>query len=222
MQYRTDNLIRDLKMNTINPVVPASFSDCGYQAGRNADALQENAAYLIDTCVKFPDELQDNEREQLTQGLLQYRSEKYPAIEYAVIDGNYLPVEQLPKDAKIVERKKIGLDFAFSYSQHEVGQLAKIDAGLHAIVKAIRKSANTYVSDRIKDLQKKGRELIAERSGKPAKTRDQATNYDKWLSDTLATMKSRAKTATARGDATVPDPKKLDAAIIAFKTKLGL
>ena len=142
-------------MDNSIPVVPASIADCGYQAGRNSDALKENALYLMDNCVKFPDELQDSEKEQITQGLLQYRSEKYPAIEYAVIDGNYVPVDQLPKDAKILERKKIGIDFAYSYSQHEVGQLAKIDKGLHAIVSAIRKSGNTYISDRIKDLQKK-------------------------------------------------------------------
>jgi hypothetical protein len=213
--------MRALKMENFSPVVPASFADCGYQAGRNADALKENAVYLIDNCVKFPDELQDSEKEQLTQGLLQYRSERYPAIEYAVIDGNYIPVDQLPKDAKVTERKKIGIDFAYSYSQHEVGQLAKIDKGLHAIVSSIRKSGNTYVSDRIADLKKKAKEVIAERNG-ATKTRDQAVNYDKWLGDTLSTMKSRAKTATARGDATVPETKKLDAAIIAFKTKLGM
>jgi len=208
-------------MDNSIPVIPASIADCGYQAGRNSDALKENALYLMDNCVKFPDELQDSEKEQITQGLLQYRSEKYPAIEYAVIDGNYIPVDQLPKDAKIIERKKIGIDFAYSYSQHEVGQLAKIDKGLHAIVSAIRKSGNTYISDRIKDLQKKAREIIKDRSGEK-KTRDQAVNYDKWMGDVLVSFKTRAKTATARGDATVPDPKKLDAAIIAFKTKLGL
>jgi hypothetical protein len=208
-------------MDNSIPVAPASIVDCGYQAGRNSDALKENALYLMDNCVKFPDELQDSEKEQITQGLLQYRSEKYPAIEYAVIDGNYVPVDQLPKDAKIFERKKIGIDFAYSYSQHEVGQLAKIDKGLHAIVSAIRKSGNTYISDRIKDLQKKAREIIKDRSGEK-KTRDQAVNYDKWMGDVLVSFKTRAKTATARGDATVPDPKKLDAAIIAFKTKLGL
>jgi hypothetical protein len=208
-------------MDNSIPVVPASIADCGYQAGRNSDALKENALYLMDNCVKFPDELQDSEKDQITQGLLQYRSEKYPAIEYAVIDGNYVPVDQLPKDAKILERKKIGVEFAYSYSQHEVGQLAKIDKGLHAIVTAIRKSGNTYISDRIKDLQKKAREIIKDRSGEK-KTRDQAVNYDKWMGDVLVSFKTRAKTATARGDATVPDPKKLDAAIIAFKTKLGL
>jgi hypothetical protein len=202
-------------------VVPASLADCGYQAGRNSDALKENALYLMDNCVNFPDELQNLEKEQITQGLLQYRSEKYPAIEYAVIDGNYIPVDQLPKDAKIIERKKIGIDFAYSYSQHEVGQLVKIDKGLHAIVTKIRKSGNSYISDRIKDLQKKAREIIKDRNGEK-KTREQAVNYDKWMGDVLVSFKTRAKTATARGDATVPDPKKLDAAIIAFKTKLGM
>jgi hypothetical protein len=175
--------MRALKMENFSPVVPASFADCGYQAGRNADALKENALYLMDNCVKFPDELQDSEKEQLTQGLLQYRSERYPAIEYAVIDGNYIPVDQLPKDAKVVERKKIGIDFAYSYTKHEVGQLAKIDKGLHAIVKKIRDSGNTYISDRIKDLQKKAKEIIADRQG-ITKTRDQAKNYDAWMGDT--------------------------------------
>jgi hypothetical protein len=208
-------------METTKSVVPASIADCGYQAGRNSDLLQSNAAYLIDNCVKFPDELQDSEKDQLTQGLLQYRSEKFPPIEYAVIDNNYVPVDQLPKDAKILERKKIGIEFAYSFTQHEVGQLAKVDKALHSIVTSIRKSTNTYISDRISDLKKQAKKIIAERNG-ATKTRDQAVSYDKWLGDTISSIKSRAKTATARGDATVPDAKKLDAAIIAFKTKLGL
>lgn len=208
-------------MNKSIPAVPVSLSDAGYQAGRNLSLLDSNAAYLIDNCVKFPDELQDSEREQIAAGLRQYYSETHPATEYAVIDGNYVPVDQLPKDAKILERKKIGVEYAFSFTQHEFGQLAKVDKGAHEVVKKIRDACSKFVHDGIKALIAKAKKIIAERNGE-TKTRDQAVNYDKWMNDMLVSFKSRAKTATARGDATVPDPKKLDAAIIAFKTKLGM
>lgn len=208
-------------MNESIQSIPVSLSDAGYQAGKNLSLLDNNAIYLIDNCVKFPEELQDSEREQITSGLRLYYSENHPATEYAIIDGNYVAIDQLPKDAKVFERKKIGVDYAFSFTQHEFGQLAKVDKNAHEIVKKIRTACSKFVHDAIKALTAKAKRIIAERNGE-TKTRDQAKNYDTWLNDTLSSIKSRAKTATARGDATVPDTKKLDAAVIAFKTKLGL
>lgn len=207
-------------MATNKPVVPASFSDCGYQAARNSSMLEQNAAYMIDNCQNFPTEIQDSERVEFYNGVRLFYSESHPAVEYAVIDNNYVPVDQLPKDAKILERKKIGVEFAFSFTQHEAGQLAKTDKALHAIVSDIRKKTSKYCSDRINDVISKAKKIIAEREGK-TKTRDQATEYAKWLDTIMLSIKARAKTATSRGDPTVPDSKKLDAAIAAFKSKLG-
>jgi hypothetical protein len=111
----------------------------------------------------------------------------------------------------------VTLDYCFSYSQQAFGQLKNENPIQHDIIGDIRTKFNKYVHNCMADLKAKIRRVSMEGE---TKTKDPTKDFAQYLADTMVAIKSRCKTATARGDATAPDEVKLRMAIDAFNAKL--
>ena len=196
----------------------ASLSDAGYKSARTMDSLRDSALWLMDNMAGFPDNIDAESRTQFYTGSRQRFAEINPAVAYGVVDGNFIPMAQLPKDAAVAEKRNIGVEYAFSMTQQEFGALKNNEPKLHAIVGALRDKANKYCSNVLKSTCRKGMEIQRERNGE-SKTRQQAKNYAEFIESTLESMTKRCISAVSRGDVTA-DKKKLDAAIIAFRVKM--
>lgn len=204
------------------PAVPASVEykslrDFGYSSAGRSAAVRAAAAWALDNIQGFPEEIVAEAKAELYEGFRQRYSEDNPETEYAVIDGNYLPVSQLSPETKILERLNIGVIHAFSYSQQAFGALKDTDLNKYNLLKDIRTKVNKYCFNCLDDLKKAAAKVLKERNPE-TKTRAATDSFTVAAAKALSKMKDRAKTAAARGDVTA-DTKALDAAIIAFKVK---
>ena len=199
------------------PVEYKSLRDFGYQSAGKSAAVRADGGWALDNIPNFPEEIDKDRREELYEGYRQRYSEDNPETEYAVIDGNYLPVSQLPPDAKILERVNIGVVHAYSYSQQAFGALKETDPNKHSLIKGIREKVQKYCFNCLDDLKTAARKVRKARN--PESNARATTDFFNVAAAKLLTkMKDRCKTATARGDVSA-DPKALDQAIIAFKAK---
>jgi hypothetical protein len=194
-----------------------SYRDFGYSVAGKSDAVRADGAWALDNIKGFPDSIEPEPKSELYEGFRQRYSEQHPEVEYAVIDGNYLPVSQLSPDVKILERLNIGVIHAFSYSQQAFGALKEIDLQKYELLKGIRTKVNKYCFNCLDDLKAAARKVLKHRN--PETTTRAATDaFNVAAAKMLSKMKERVKSAAARGDVSA-DAKALDAAIIAFKTK---
>ena len=185
----------------------SSFKQAAYQSAVSSEALSTIAQWVYEQCPTFLDEVPTDADAQLAEGWALRWQEKHPAVEYST--------EWVPKaDGGNVAT----LAFAMSYTQQEFGRMKADSPVKHGIVGALRKTFQAYKHNRMADLKREVKRLVD--ADKP-RTRVQAADYSKWIADTLDTMKSRRKTAEARGDNTVPDAAKLQQAIDAFNAKLA-
>jgi hypothetical protein len=194
-----------------------SIFDFGYSVAGQSDVVRANGAWALDNIAGFPEDIAAEAKSDLYEGFRRRYAEIHPETEYAVIDGNYLPVEQLPKDAKIVERLQIGVIHAFSYTQQAFGALKETDLNKYNLLKDIRNKANKYCFNCLADLKAAARKVQRDRNPE-SKTRAATDAFNVAAAKMLSNMKTRVKTAAARGDVSA-DEKALDAAIIAFKVK---
>lgn len=199
-----------------------SISQTGYDAAKAGDSLVDIAAIALDNIPEFAaaetkKDISKETRDEFYIGARKRFGERYPATEYAIVNSNYIKRDALDEDAKVSESIKIGVDYAFSMSQQEVGGLKENDPQRHAIVTEIRNRCNAYCSNAFGSLFVKVKQLQRERNGE-SKTRQQALQYSAWLEKILDDMKTRVISAESRGDATA-DKKRLNDAVIAFKTK---
>ena len=205
---------------TIN-VEPASLRDAGYQQAVTSDATTNLVRFVMKHNPDFPESLSDEAKAELYSGYQLRFSENKPDIEYAVIDGNYLPVSTLKDIPEKTERVKIGVGYATSFTQQAFGALKNdksptYNPALHAIVKEWRNNVNKYCSNRLKELIAKAKEILNE--GKE-RTRTQALGFADYLEKTFDTMQTRCKTAKVqRGDETANE-KLFIAAKVAFFAK---
>jgi hypothetical protein len=203
--------------STLYPVEYKSLRDFGYQSSGKTAAVRADGGWALDNIPNFPEEIDKERREELYEGYRQRYSEENPEVEYAVIDGNYLPVSQLSSDTKILERVNIGVIHAFSYSQQAFGALKETDPNKHSLIKDIRTKVNKYCYNCLDDLKTAARKVKKARN--PESNARAATDaFNVAAAKALSKIKDRVKTAEARGDVTA-DQKALDQAIIAFKVK---
>jgi hypothetical protein len=199
-----------------------SLRDLGYKQARVSGILESQAKYAMDKIPNFPlEKMEKKYRDELSQGYQLRYSEMYPNTEYAIIDGNYLPVSELSeesKDAKL-ERVTIGIDYIMSFSTQQWGsfrtskdpQLAKLWVRFNPR----RIAFSDYCTRRIGDLVTKAKSLIAESEGK-SRDRTATKAFGDYVSESFETFKTRCKTAhIQRGDVTA-NTKLLDEAIAAF------
>lgn len=189
---------------TVN-YVPASLRDAAYKQAVTADTTATLVKYVLEQIPTFPESISDESKDEIYSGYILRFSENNPDVEYAVIDGNYLPVDSLQDVPAKAERIHIGASFAMSFTQQAFGALnndksASYNPKLHSIIKALRERINKYCSNRFKDLK---RAAIALKNDGKERQRAQALEFADYLNKTFDTMQTRCKTAkTQRGDET--------------------
>lgn len=197
-----------------------SLSDFGYSIAKQSDVVRAQGAYALDNIKNFLDGVSTEVRQELNVGFRQRASElpKYAPTEYAMVSGNLLPVSQLTGELP-KERFTVSIASAYSYTQQEFGAMKESEPSKYAIIKDLRDRVNKYCSNRFSDLQAAARKVYAERNPE-TKTRAATLCFGDFVEKTLDGLKTRCKTAEARGNDPTASMKALDAAIIAFKVKL--
>lgn len=184
-----------------------SLKDMGYKQAGASDTLEAMARYALTKIVDFPQSIDDESKAQLYAGYKLRFAENNPAVEYAVINGQYIPATA---DNKAMEKITLTVDYAFSYTQQQFGQLKSQNNALYDVIKPVRDKVNVYCSNRLGDLKRKANQLTA----KP-RERKPTADFAVALKDIMDNISTRCRNAKSRGDATA-DEKKLSLAKAAF------
>lgn len=206
------------KKSQITEAVESTFKDLesfGYSVAGSSDILKKNGAYALDHIKNFLTEPAKDDLDQLKAGFRKRYETNNPAIEYAVIDGNYIPVDQLPHDAKPLEVVKIGVSYAFSFTQQAIGAMKRDNLGLYNVVFNLRDLVNKYCKNCMDDLIAAAKREYARRNPK-TQTRAATLAMIEFLEKEFETFKTRCKTAEARGNDPTADSNKLARASAAF------
>jgi hypothetical protein len=197
-----------------------SISDFGYSVAKQGDAVRAAGAWALDNLKGFPEDILSEDRAELNEGFRKRASElpKYAAVEYGVVDNNYLPVTQLSGELPN-ERYVVSVASAFSYTQQQFGAMKSENPQLYLIIQDVRNRVNKYCSNCLADLKAAARKVLKERNPESV-TRSATKSFAEFIETTLDGMKQRCKTAESRGNDPTANMKALDAAIIAFKVKL--
>jgi len=202
----------------------ASLTDLGYRQGATRDALKNQARFAIANIVGFPESLDDASKELLFKGYMMRYNDNNPPVTYGVVDGNYLVLADLDKDAqaKVKEKVEIGVDVVFSYTQQEYGKFKASDPAKYAAYSVWREGFIDYRSGCLSDLKAAARKELKKISGDT----ERAPNLDfgEYIErkdgtatiGVLVDMQTRCRTAHKRKDATA-DLERLNKAIAAFK-----
>ena len=205
---------------TIN-VEPSSLRDAWYHQAVTSDATTNLVRFVMKHVPDFPESITDEAKAELVSGYQLRFTENNPDVEYAVIDGNYLPVSTLKDIPEKTERVKIGSGFAMSFTQQAFGSLKNdksptYNPALHAIVKEWRNRVNKYCSNRFKDLVGAAKRILNE--GKD-RTRAQADIFSDYLEKTFETMQTRCKVSKVQRSDETANEKLFIAAKVAFFAK---
>ena len=173
-----------------------SLKDASYQSCINKEKDASVAAYVLDQCPSFLDNPSDEVIAEIKAGHLLRHSE--------ITEPKYYTADFVPCSADTKGAMKYDIHTAMSYTQQQFGRLKNDDPKLHAVIGAIRKSFSTYSSNRMTDLKTSVRKLLNERNG-VKRERSATKDFAVWLAELADTIKTRAKTAKARGDDTVND-----------------
>lgn len=196
-----------------------SIKDLGYSVAKKSDSAKLDGKFAVENIAGFPDSISKENRDEFYEGARLRASElkNYRAVEYAVIDGNYIPVDQLSGELP-AERYIISVASAFSYSQQQFGAMKSESPQLYAIVQDIRKRVNSYCSNALGELKLSARKYLKDKN---PETKVRAANlaYVAYLEKVLDEMVTRCKTAELRGIDDTADSDSLKQAIVAFKTK---
>ena len=142
-----------------------SLKDLGYQQAGTGDSLDQQAEYALSHIAGFPEEISSEAKESLYDGYRMRHNERHPAKVYAVVNDHYvLATPEQIKNAK-VEKVEIGVAYAFAYSSQEFGKLKNTNPALHGIIKVIRDDVADYCSNRLGDLKRACKRILAKRNG---------------------------------------------------------
>lgn len=183
----------------------SSLKDLGYQQAQTGDNLESQAEYALAHISGFPEDIPSEARDALYEGYRMRHSERHPAKVYAVVNDHYvLATPEQVKNAK-VEKIELGVAYAFSYSSQEFGKLKNTNPALHGIVKTIRDDVSDYCSNRLGDLKRACKKILAKRNGNTA-TRTTLDFAQSMLKAFEAQEKS-VKVKQAKGDTTANSAK---------------
>lgn len=195
-------------MATKKPAVTfKSIKDMAYNHAMVDDSLKAHAQFAIDNFKNFPEEITSDERSECYEGYIARYNELHPVEQYARIDGNWLPLKSLSKDAKPQEVAEWNGAYALSaYSQQAFGTLKNEDNAKYIVLKPLRNAASKYASDKVKSLERKAREILREQLGEP-KTREATKAFSEVIKVMHDELRNRCKNAKARGDETADEDK---------------
>lgn len=195
-----------------NKAVITSLKDGAYKQALANDSLVNVAKYAIEKIHGFPEALPDEAKAQLVDGYRLRFNENNPPVEYAIVDNHYIVAT---KDHAKYERVKVGVDYAYSFTQQQFGRLKNENPYLYELIKPLRDKCSTYCSNRISDLKRQARTLLmSDKKGNRSATLDFAQRVVEVFNGDNG-LKAKCKTAKARGDETANEAK-LTLAINAF------
>jgi hypothetical protein len=204
-------------------VTVKNLQDLALQHANALGKVKALAIWGLDNIKGFPEKMSTEDIEQLKLGYQHKYSLDNPAVEYAVVEGNYLKVSdcaiqgiEIPSKA---ERVHFGVDYAFSFNTNEAGRLKDTHGEfVYRIVKDIRTACNKSVSNMLNKLIASGKEQDNARKGIKVERKANLDFVD-WIyseKGPIESMKLRSKNALAKKTITADDAKKLNNAIIAF------
>jgi hypothetical protein len=213
--------------NVVNVVSVKNLQDLAMQHANALGKVKALAIWGLDNIKGFPEKISAEDTEQLQLGYRHKYSLDNPAVEYAIVEGNYLKVSdcaiqgiEIPSKA---ERVHFGVDYAFSFNTNEAGRLKDTHGEfVYRLVKDIRTACNKSVSNNLGKLISAGKVEDDLRKGvKPERKAN--LDFAEWIyseKGPIESMKLRAKNALAKKTITSEDVKKLNSAIIAFNVAM--
>ena len=182
-----------------------SLKDLGYQQAGTGDSLDNQAEYALAHIAGFPEDIPSEAREMLYEGYRLRHSEKHPAKVYAVVNDHYvLATPEQIKNAK-VEKVEMGVAYAFAYSSQEFGKLKNTNPALHGIVKVIRDDVADYCSNRLGDLKRACKRILAKRNGNT--TTRTTLDFAQSMLNAFEAQEKSVKVKQAKGDTTANSAK---------------
>lgn len=182
-----------------------SLKDLGYQQAGTGDSLDSQAEYALANISGFPEDISSEAREMLYEGYRQRKSERNPAKVYAVVNDHYiLATPEQIKNAK-VEKVEIGVAYAFAFSSQEFGKLKNTNPALHGIVKGIREDVADYCSNRLGDLKRACKKILAKRNGNT--TTRTTLDFVESMTKTFEAQEKSVKVKQTKGDTTANSAK---------------
>ena len=181
----------------------SSLKDLGYQQAKTGDSLETQAQFALDNITGFPEDVPSEAKDALYDGYRMRYSERKPATMYAVINDHYVLATDEHLKNKKVEKVEMGVAYAFSYSSQEFGKLKNTNPALHGIIKTIRDDVADYCSNRLGDLKRASKKLIAKKDGTSRITLDFAQSMLK----AFEAQEKSVKVKQAKGDTTANSAK---------------
>jgi hypothetical protein len=182
-----------------------SLKDLGYQQAKTGDSLETQAQFALEKIAGFPEDVPSEAREMLYEGYRMRHSERYPAKVYAVVNDHYiLATPEHIKNAK-VEKVEMGVSYAFAYSSQEFGKLKNTNPALHGIIKTIRDDVGDYCSNRLGDLKRAAKILLAKRNGNT--TTRTTLDFAQSMLNAFTAQEKSVKVKQAKGDTTANSAK---------------
>ena len=182
-----------------------SLKDLGYQQAGTGDSLDQQAEYALSHIAGFPEEISSESRESLYDGYRMRHNERHPAKVYAVVNDHYvLATPEQIKNAK-VEKVEIGVAYAFAYSSQEFGKLKNTNPALHGIIKVIRDDVGDYCSNRLGDLKRACKRILAKRNG--TTTTRTTLDFAESMTKAFDALEKSVKVKQAKGDTTANSAK---------------
>jgi hypothetical protein len=211
-------------MANTKPVVnqsndPANLEDLGFKHGSALNTVKHLAKWALEKVKGFPETVSSDDVLSVRKGYAHRWSLDHPAVEYVVIEGNYLRASDLTDIPAKAERVLIGYDVAFSYTQQQAGKLKETHSPeYHKLIAGVRSDVNAYTSNCWGKLMSAGKAVKLELSG-VKKERTPNLDFVEYLYDKekgiFSIMQTRCKNAKAKGDMTA-DERQLQAGIVAF------
>ena len=200
-------------------IEPTNLEDLGFKHGSALKTVNHLAKWALDNVKGFPSEVSSDDVLTVRKGYAHRWSLDHPAVEYVVIEGNYLRASDLKDIPAKAERVIIGHDVAFSFTQQQAGKLKETHSPeYHKLIADVRQAVNAYTSNCWGKLVTAGNTVKLELSG-VKKERTANLDFDEYLyhkdKGVFNAMQTRCKNARAKGDMTA-DEKRLQKAIVAF------
>ena len=182
-----------------------SLKDLGYQQASTGDSLDQQAEYALVNISGFPEDISSEAREMLYEGYRQRKSERNPAKVYAVVNDHYILATPEQVQNKKVEKVEIGVAYAFAFSSQEFGKLKNTNPALHGIVKTIRDDVADYCSNRLGDLKRACKKILAKQNGNT--TTRTTLDFAQSMLKAFEAQEKSVKVKQAKGDTTANSAK---------------
>ena len=188
-----------------------SLRDLAYNQAKAGDTITDQARLALDKIAGFPADVPAEAKAELYEGYQLRFNENKPPVTYAVISGHYVQATAEHMANKKVEKIDVGVAYAFSYSSQEFGKLANTNPALHGLVKKIRSDFSDYASNRLGDLKRAAKKLLAQGST----TQRQTLDFAESMTKVFEAQEKSVKVKQGRGDTTA-DAVKFKMAVAAF------